>query len=99
MQERKRLEDRLQQSQKMESIGHLAGGVAHEFNNLLAAMVLHLSLVRTHEISPEPAELIGEVEGRNILMCDDMISTAGTVCRSIFSLEPTNFQSTESVSR
>jgi ribose-phosphate pyrophosphokinase len=25
-------------------------------------------------------ELIGNVEGRNILMCDDMITTAGTVC-------------------
>jgi len=27
-------------------------------------------------------ELIGNVEGRNILMCDDMITTAGTVCRA-----------------
>ena len=25
-------------------------------------------------------EIIGEVKGRNILMCDDMIATAGTVC-------------------
>ena len=25
-------------------------------------------------------EIIGEVEGRNILMCDDIIATAGTVC-------------------
>ena len=28
----------------------------------------------------QAADLIGQVEGRNILMCDDMISTAGTVC-------------------
>jgi len=28
----------------------------------------------------EAREIIGEVEGRNILMCDDMITTAGTVC-------------------
>lgn len=60
--DRKRLEEHLQQSQKMEGIGHLAGGVAHEFNNLLAAMVMNLSLARMADISIEARTPLSEVE-------------------------------------
>jgi ribose-phosphate pyrophosphokinase len=35
---------------------------------------------RTSGSEVEAQEIIGEVEGRNVLMCDDIIATAGTVC-------------------
>lgn len=39
--ERKRLENQLQRSQKMESLGVLAGGVAHDLNNVLSGIVCY----------------------------------------------------------
>jgi PAS domain S-box-containing protein len=44
--ERKKLEEQLLQAQKMEAIGILAGGVAHDFNNILSTIVGYGSLLQ-----------------------------------------------------
>jgi two-component system, cell cycle sensor histidine kinase and response regulator CckA len=56
--ERKRIEQQFLRSQRMESLGKLAGGIAHDLNNALLPITASLELLRAREADPLKLRLI-----------------------------------------
>ena len=57
--ERRKLEQQFLRSQRMESIGTLAGGIAHDLNNALAPIIMSLDLLKMRFPDEESMDLLG----------------------------------------
>lgn len=55
--EKRKLELQIQQAQKMESIGRLAGGVAHDFNNMLSVIIGHAEMA-LNDLDPDGVPML-----------------------------------------
>jgi PAS domain S-box-containing protein len=79
-QERQKLEKKLQQAQKMKAIGTLAGGVAHDLNNILSGIVSYpdLLLMDLPKESPlyEPIQTIQESGKKAAAIVQDLLTLA-----------------------
>ncbi|WP_198141335.1 PAS domain-containing hybrid sensor histidine kinase/response regulator [Verrucomicrobium spinosum] len=60
--DRKKLEKQFLRAQRMESIGTLAGGIAHDLNNVLTPIVMSITLLRAGETSEEKLAVLDMVE-------------------------------------
>lgn len=60
--ERKRIEQQFLRAQRMESIGTLAGGIAHDLNNALTPILISIELFRMDERDPERLQILSTIE-------------------------------------
>jgi PAS domain S-box-containing protein len=60
--ERKKIEQQFLRAQRMESIGILAGGVAHDLNNILAPIMMSIEILKSMSNQPQVRELLETLE-------------------------------------
>ena len=60
--EKRKLENRVLRSDRMDSIGMLAGGVAHDLNNALAPIIMGAELLRLNPTDPKNSRIIENIE-------------------------------------
>jgi PAS domain S-box-containing protein len=103
--ERRRMEERVREAQKLESLGTLAAGIAHDFNNLLTAVTVNISLLRdTPPNMPQASVLLKAVEeatGRATALTKQLLTFAkgGAPVRAVASIRELILDSATFVAR
>jgi len=87
--EKKRFQERFQQTQKLESLGLLAGGIAHDFNNLLTGIIGNTSILLEEVPLESPMHVglqdVASAAGRASALTQQLLAYAG---KGRFVIEP-----------
>lgn len=60
--ERKKIEAQFMRAQRMESIGTLAGGIAHDLNNILAPIMMSIGILKTLSENPQAKSILDTID-------------------------------------
>ncbi len=77
--ERRRLEQQILRTQRLESIGTLAGGIAHDLNNVLSPILMSVEMMRRHNVDPDNArrlDVIAQAASRGASMIQQVLGFA-----------------------
>jgi len=89
VEEREKLQEQLLQSSKMEAIGSLAGGIAHEFNSILGAIIGNTELAIADVPESNPArECLEEIQSASLRAKKVVRQLLGFAQKSVFPLQP-----------
>jgi two-component system cell cycle sensor histidine kinase/response regulator CckA len=80
--ERKKLERQFLRAQRMESIGTLAGGIAHDLNNILTPIMMSIGLLREFVVEPEGTHLL-DIIGMSAKRGADIVGQVLTFARGV----------------
>ncbi|HEX6127171.1 MAG TPA: PAS domain S-box protein [Pyrinomonadaceae bacterium] len=80
--EQKKTEDHLLRAQRMESIGTLAGGIAHDLNNILSPIIMSIEMLQLKDGDPETQRWLSLI-GENAERGADLIKQVLTFARGL----------------
>jgi PAS domain S-box-containing protein len=80
--ERKQLEEQFLRVQRMESLGTLAGGIAHDLNNLLAPIMMGVGLLKSNDLNPKSKQVLANIE-RSALRGAELVKQVLSFARGV----------------
>jgi nitrogen-specific signal transduction histidine kinase/ActR/RegA family two-component response regulator len=80
--ERKQLEEQFLRAQRLESLGTLAGGIAHDLNNLLAPIMMGVGLLKSNDLPSRSRQILANIE-RSAMRGADLVKQVLSFARGV----------------
>jgi two-component system, cell cycle sensor histidine kinase and response regulator CckA len=96
---RQAYEGRLREAERLESVGMLAGGVAHDFNNVLTMILSNVALLEASGSDPDGKALLGEIRHGSLQVANMTKQLLAFSRKQVLDVKPTDLASVVSNAR